>query len=91
MKVFGKNILFDASAHVAIAMLILYTLWFFIDQVKSARLPYLMVSMIVITIISLQRIIDNAHNDLGLLLGFVIGLLAIMISEWDHAKKYLKW
>ncbi len=91
MQEFGQDILFDASAHIAFAVLILYALYFFIDQNKSWRLPYLFFSFMVLTIISLQRIIDNAHNDVGLVLGLLVGILAIFVSNFKEFKKRIEF
>ena len=81
MQVWGRQILFDASAHITIASFILYSLWFFIDQNTSWRVPFFLLSLLVLTVISFQRIEANAHNDTGLLLGLVISLLSIYIAE----------
>ncbi len=81
MQIWGQDILFDASMHIVIAMFALYTLWFFIDQNKSWRIPYFFFSIIVLTIISIQMILVQAHNDVGLLLGFAIGTVSIIISQ----------
>ncbi|OGD67542.1 hypothetical protein A3F08_00735 [Candidatus Berkelbacteria bacterium RIFCSPHIGHO2_12_FULL_36_9] len=86
MYIWGKNILFDASGHIATAVFILYILWFFIDQNEKWRLPYLIFSFLILAIIAMQRILDNAHNDLGLLLGLIIGLLGIIFSRWKYFK-----
>lgn len=81
MQIWGKNILFDASGHLSSAIFVLYIIWFFIDQDVKWRLPYFIFCIMVLTIISLQRIIDNAHNDTGLLLGLILGITAIAIAE----------
>ena len=84
MKIFGGEILFDASMHVSVSIFILYFFWYFIDQNKNWRLPYLVFSFVVLAIISLQRILVNAHNDFGLLLGFLIGAFGIIISRKNY-------
>lgn len=81
MAIWGDNILFDASAHIASAMLALYVAWFFVDQNKQWRVPFFLFCVMVLTVIALQRIIANAHNDVGLLLGLMVGLTAIGIAE----------
>lgn len=91
MSIWGDQILFDASAHIAVAMFVLYVLWFFIDQNQSWRTPYFIVAGVVIIVISFQRLLDNAHNDIGLLLGFAVGLSAIGLSQWKTVKKRLKF
>ena len=81
MSVFGKDILWDASSHISITILVLYTLWFFIDQNKSWRVPYFIFAFAVLAVISVHRMMVNAHNDIGLLAGLVLGVLAIFIAE----------
>jgi hypothetical protein len=84
MQLFGNNIEFDASAHITITMFFLYILWFFIDQNKSWRIIYFIFALMVLSIISLQRILVHAHNDIGLLLGLILSSIAIVYSQ----KKY---
>lgn len=84
MMIYGANILFDASMHLTIAIFVLYVLWYFVDQNKGWRIPYLIFSLVVVAIVSFQRIIANAHNDIGLLIGLVISLIAIVVSRWDY-------
>lgn len=91
MSIWGRDILFDASGHIAAAMFVLYVLWFFIDQNKQWRTPFFIFAAMVLVVISLQRIIDNAHNDIGLLGGLTLGLLAICASQWPAIKKQLKF
>jgi len=91
MYLFGKDILFDASLHIATAVWVLYIIWFFIDQNKNWRIPYLIFCFLVLTIISTQRILANAHDDIGLLLGLLIGLIAIGIAEYKTLKKKIKF
>lgn len=86
MYIFGKEILFDASQHIIIASFMLYFIYFFIDQNKSWRLPYLIFSIGVLIIISIQRILENAHNDIGLLLGLIISIIAIIAPRWREFK-----
>lgn len=86
MYLFGKDILFDASLHITIAVFILHICWYFIDQNKNWRIPYIVLCCLVIVIISLQRIISNAHNDIGLLLGLILSILALIISRHDYFK-----
>ena len=91
MYVYGFDIKFDASAHITIAIFILYFIWFFIDQNKTWRLFYFIFSLAVISIISIQRILVDAHNDVGLLLGLIVSLVSIMLSRWDYFKNKLKF
>ncbi|MBI5404961.1 MAG: phosphatase PAP2 family protein [Candidatus Kerfeldbacteria bacterium] len=91
MWVWGNNIRFDASMHIATAIFVLYVLWFFIDQNKNWRTPFFIFSALVLFVISVQRIADNAHNDIGLLLGLLAGLTGIGASQWGKFKKRLKF
>ncbi len=77
----GKDILFDASFHIMSAFFILYVLWFFVDQNKSWHNEYFLLCALILFIIAMQRVIANAHNDIGLLLGLVISLVSIGIAE----------
>lgn len=86
MQIYGKNILFDASMHITLACFFLYFIYFFIDQDKSWKIPYLIFSFAVLTIISIQRILVNAHNDIGLLIGLLISLFSIAIPNWSQLK-----
>ncbi|MBC8465018.1 MAG: hypothetical protein H8D63_01415 [Parcubacteria group bacterium] len=91
MQLWGDAILFDASAHISIAMFVLYILWFFIDQNKSWRIPFFIFSLVILAIISLQRIITLAHNDTGLLLGLILSTVAIGTSQWDVIQKKIEF
>lgn len=91
MSIYGKDILFDASMHIITASLILYILYFFIDQNKSWKIPYLVLSVGIIIIISMQRIIANAHNDIGILLGILISIISIAIPNWNNIKNKIKF
>ncbi len=89
ISIFGKNILFDASAHVTLTFFILYIIWFFIDQNKSWRIPYFILSAVILIIVAMQRILANEHNDIGIIAGIVLSLLAIGISQWRAIKTSL--
>lgn len=91
MSIWGKNILFDASGHIASAIFVLYVVWFFIDQNKKWRIPYFIFAGLVLVIISLQRIVANAHNDVGLLGGLLLGIVAIGVSQWKGVKKRVEF
>lgn len=86
MQVFGQNIKFDASAHITITMFFLYIIWFYIDQNKSWRSFYFIFALVVISIVSIQRILVDAHSDIGLLLGLFLSIFAIVVSQ----KKYFE-
>jgi len=78
------NILYDASYHVLFTILLLYILWFFIDQKKSWRIPYFIFSGVLIIIVSLQRIIAQEHNEVGIMLALLIGAVSIIIPRWKE-------
>ena len=86
MLVYGENILFDASTHIVFASFVLYILYFFIDQNKQWRIPFFIFSFFVLIVISFQRIYENAHNDIGILIGFLISLISIAIPNWKSIK-----
>lgn len=89
MEIYGKDILFDASAHIVVAGFILYVFWFFIDQNKNWRVPYLVFSFVALGVISVQRILRGKHNDIGILLGFFILFIGIVVPRWKKFKKEL--
>jgi len=91
MSFFGKDILFDASFHITSACLVLYIIYLFLDGNKKWRIPYFVFSLVVLTIISIQRILVNAHNDIGLLLGFVLSVFAIVFPRWKELGGKIKW
>jgi hypothetical protein len=86
MWIFGKNIVFDASMHIVVSTFILYVIWFFIDQNKSWRIPFFIFSVLVLAIIAIQRILVNAHDDIGILLGLVVAVISILIANWRKMK-----
>ena len=91
MAIYGENILFDSSAHIVFASFILYILYFFIDQNKSWRIPFFIFACAVLMIISFQRIYENAHNDIGLLLGLIIALVSIALGNWNTLGKKIEF
>jgi hypothetical protein len=91
MQIWGENILFDASAHITIAIFILYVIWFFIDQNKKMHTPFFVFSFLVLAIISLQRVLIDAHNDIGLLAGLIISVSAILYSQFDFLKEKINF
>lgn len=91
MYLYGKYILFDASNHVMWTCWGLYVMWFFVDQKKSWRIPYFVISAVVIIIMSIQRIIAQEHNEIGVMLGLLIAGLAIIIPRWKEFRKGVKF
>jgi len=90
-SIYGRDILFDASQHVTIAIFTLYVFYFFIDQTKSWRIPYFLISAAIIIIIAIQRIYMQAHNEIGILLALFISALSIYISHWKYFNSNLKF
>jgi hypothetical protein len=82
MQIWGEYILFDASLHITMACFILYIIWFFVDQNKKWRTVFFIFCFLVLTIISFQRIQVNAHNDIGLLGGLILSIIAIGYSQY---------
>jgi hypothetical protein len=91
MGIWGNDILFDASMHLTITIFVLYVLWYFIDQNRGWRIPFFIFSLVVIAIVSLQRIVAGAHDDVGLLLGLAISVFAIIVSKWNYFAKRLSF
>jgi hypothetical protein len=91
MKIYGKDILFDASMHITVACFILYLIYFFIDQNKNWRVPYFIFCFMILTIISLQRIITYSHDDVGLLLGLIISAISIILPQWRQIRKKIQF
>lgn len=81
MYLWGSDILFDASLHITAAFFVLYVIWFFIDQTKEFRYPFYLFAILVLFVISIQRIAVDAHNDIGLLLGALISIISIGLVE----------
>lgn len=91
MEIYGKDILFDASSHVVWTIFIIYIGWFFVDQNKSFRVFYLILSTGIVVVISLQRIIANEHNEVGIILGLLVAFLGIVIPRWKEFWKQIKF
>jgi membrane-associated phospholipid phosphatase len=91
MQIFGEDIRFDASFHIVTTVFCLYVIWFYVDQNKSWRTPFFVFSMVIISIVSLQRLMVNAHSDIGLLGGLAISIGSIMWSQWAYFKDKLRF
>jgi hypothetical protein len=91
MRIYGNDILFDASAHIIGACFVLYVFWFFVDQNKNLRIMYLIFSLAVLIVISIQRIVTLNHDEYGLMLGFVIAVVAIAVPRLKEVKKNFKF
>jgi len=86
MYYFGNGILFDASLHIAFTIFVLYVVWFFIDHLKNWRIPYFIFCGVILIIVAIQRMFSYNHNEVGLILGLVLGVLAIGISQWKKIR-----
>jgi len=91
MGIWGRGILFDASAHLTVSIFFLYIIWFFIDQNKDWRNVFFIFCALVLSIVSFQRIAANAHSDIGLLLGLILSLFSIFIAERRRFKGRIKF
>ena len=91
MDLFGKDILFDASAHIVFTAFVLYLFWYFIDQNPNLRIPYLILASAILIIVAISRFLAKAHNEIGIISGIVISLFAILISRWDYFKGKLSF
>jgi len=84
MTIWGSDIVFDASMHITATVFVLYVFWYFIDQNRSWHIPFFILGALILAIVSFQRIAVAAHNDIGLLGGLIISLLAIAFSRPDY-------
>lgn len=91
MQIYGKDILFDASAHIVGACFVLYIFWFFVDQNKNLRIFYAIFSLAILIVIAIQRIITKNHDEYGLILGLIISVIAIVIPRVKEVKRSLKF
>jgi len=91
MEIFGGDIKFDASAHITITMFFLYVLWFYVDQNKSWHTLFFSFALVIISIVAIQRILLNAHNDIGLLGGLILSSIAIISSQPKYFKNKFKF
>jgi len=89
MWIYGKDILFDASSHIAWTGFLLYFLWFFVDQNKSWRVPYFILSGVILVFMAIQRVIAGQHNEVGVILGALVISLAILVPRFKEFKKRL--
>lgn len=86
MAIWGPAIEFDASFHVTVTLLGLYILWFFIDQNPRWRVPFFLLASVVTLVVAIQRLLIDAHSDIGILLGIAVGMIAIGAAEWQDIK-----
>lgn len=81
MEIWGSDIRFDASLHVIVTSFVLYTVWYFVDQNESWHIPFFILSGLIVGVVATQRILVDAHSDIGLLLGLVVSLVSIILSR----------
>lgn len=87
MAIWGKDILFDASSHVAWTTWGLYAIFLFIISTKKSwKVPYFIIAGLIIIAMAIQRIIAHEHNLIGVLLGFAVVTSAILIPRWKEIK-----
>jgi membrane-associated phospholipid phosphatase len=91
MYIYGKDILFDASSHMAWTSWGLYVLWFFVDQKESWRIPYFALCAVILIIMGIQRVVAGAHNEVGVMLGLAVAGLAIIIPRWKEFRKGVRF
>jgi len=91
MYFYGEDILFDASSHMAWSSWGLYVLWFFFDNNKKFRIPYIIFASMALTIMGVQRIIAQQHNEIGVMLGLAVAGIAIIIPRWKEFFKEVKF
>lgn len=91
MYIYGKYILFDASSHVIWTSWGLYVIWFFVDQKKSWRIPYFIFAAALLIIMGIQRIIAGEHNEVGVMLGFAIAGIAIILPRWKEFRRGVRF
>ena len=87
MYFFGQNILFDASQHIVLLAFGLYFIYIFIENKPKIRIPYMILTAMLLTIIGIQRIIAKAHNEYGVLLGFLVAGISILIPRWKEVRR----
>jgi len=80
MDIFGENILFDASAHIAWTSFALYSIYIFIKD-KSFQIPYIVLSTIILILVAIQRIVSYHHNYFGISMGLAISVASIYLSK----------
>jgi len=86
MVMWGTTIEFDASFHVTAVTLAMYVLWFFIDQNPKWRTPFFSIATAVVLVVAIQRLLVDAHSDIGILLALAVGVIAIGAAEWDSIR-----
>lgn len=91
MMIWGKYILFDASSHIAWTSFGLYFVWFFVDQNKYLRIPYMFLASVILILMAVQRIIAGEHNEIGVLLGFFVAGMAIIIPRWGEFRRGIRF
>ncbi len=91
MSIWGGAIQFDASFHITATIFLLYIIWYFIDQNPRWRLPFFILAASLVAIVALQRVIVEAHNELGILGALAISAAAIILSRPSYFFKRLSF
>lgn len=87
MYLYGEYILYDASSHMAWTSFGLYTIWLIINHIKKIKVPYIIISALILVGMAIQRILSYNHNVIGVLLGLIVALVAIIIPRYDKITK----
>lgn len=81
MKLFGEDILFDASLHIMATSFILFLFWDLVFEKWKHRVIYIGFSFIVLAIVGIHRIVYLKHNLFGLTLGLGLSIISIYLIE----------
>ncbi len=91
MYLYGKDILFDASRHVIATSFGLYFLYYlFLQNREELKIPFFIFSSMILGVIAIQRIIAGEHNEYGILLGFFVAGISILVPIWNKLGRGLK-
>lgn len=91
ISLWGSGIQFDASFHVVATIFGLYVIWYFIERNKRWRVPFFIVATGLVTVISIQRIFAEAHNEIGILIALALSAVAIILSRPEYFLKRLRF
>ncbi len=89
--IWGPDITFDASFHIIFMAFFLHIGWFFIDQVPNWRTPYLIIATGLLIIVAIHRIIEEAHDEFGVMLGIAVAGGAVLVAHWQYFKQHLSF
>lgn len=80
MDSYGQNIKFDASLHLSATIFILYSLWIFFWKRNFSK-TFLAIAIVSVAVVSFQRIYVGAHDLFGLVSGFLLSAISIVLAE----------